>query len=50
MTLGLSLVTSFAIAQAPYADMQSRPVKALSDKDVADLKAGRAWDWHFPPN
>ncbi len=26
---------------APYAGMQSRPVKALSDQQIADLKAGR---------
>jgi hypothetical protein len=31
----------FAMAQQPYAGMQSRPVKALSDQQMADLKAGR---------
>lgn len=25
----------------PYADLQTRPVKALSDQQIADLKAGR---------
>ena len=30
-----------AIAQTPYAGMQSRPIKALSEQQVADLGAGR---------
>lgn len=30
-----------ASAQTPYAGMQSRPIKALSDLQVADLRAGR---------
>jgi hypothetical protein len=30
-----------AMAQTPYAGMQTRPIKALSDQQVADLKAGR---------
>ena len=41
IALGFSLLASVAIAQTPYAGMQARPIKALSDKDVADLKAGR---------
>jgi hypothetical protein len=33
---------SFAMAQhAPYAGMQTRPVKALTEQQLADLKAGR---------
>ena len=36
----LALVTS-AHAQTPYAGMQSRPIKALSEQQVADLNAGR---------
>ena len=35
----LTTVTSFA--QTPYAGMQSRPIKALSEQQVADLQAGR---------
>src|SRR5438874_10327714 len=27
--------------QSPYAGMEKRPIKALSDQQVADLKAGR---------
>ena len=34
-------VTSFALAQSPYAGMETRPVKALSQNEVADLTAGR---------
>ena len=30
-----------ALAQSPYAGMQNRPIKALSDDQAADLKAGR---------
>jgi hypothetical protein len=30
-----------ALAQSPYAGMQHRPIKALSDNQVADLEAGR---------
>ena len=39
---GFLLVASAALAQqAPYAGMQTRPIKALSDDQVADLKSGR---------
>jgi hypothetical protein len=30
-----------AVAQTPYAGLQSRSIKALSDQQVADLRAGR---------
>lgn len=30
-----------AVAQTPYAGLQTRPIKALSDQQVADLRAGR---------
>jgi hypothetical protein len=30
-----------AVAETPYAGMQSRPIKALSDQQIADLGAGR---------
>ena len=30
-----------AFAQSPYAGMQTRPVKALSEEQLADLRAGR---------
>src|ERR1700754_3394185 len=31
----------WAFAQSPHAGMQTRPIKALSDQQVADLQAGR---------
>src|SRR5438445_12498218 len=37
------LLTSAAVAnaQSPYAGMQTRPIKALSEQQIADLKAAR---------
>ena len=35
------LASTAAIAQTPYAGMQMRPIKALSDQQVADISAGR---------
>jgi hypothetical protein len=39
----LTALSSTAMAQSiqPYSGMQSRPIKALSDEEVADLRAGR---------
>ena len=37
----LILASTAAFAQSPYAGMQTRPIKALSEQQVADLKAGR---------
>jgi hypothetical protein len=37
----LILATVPALAQSPYSGMQARPIKALSEQQVADLKAGR---------
>ncbi len=38
---GVLLIASAALAQTPYGGMQTRPIKALSDDQVADLKNGR---------
>jgi LTXXQ motif family protein len=35
------LVAASAYAQKPYAGMHTRPIKALSEQQVGDLKAGR---------
>jgi hypothetical protein len=35
------LASTAAFAQTPYAGMQMRPIKALSEQQVADLGAGR---------
>src|SRR3982074_3554423 len=37
----LLLASTAAIAQTPYAGMHTRPIRALSDQQVADLGAGR---------
>jgi hypothetical protein len=37
----LLLASTAAFSQTPYAGMQTRPIKALSDQQVSDLKAGR---------
>jgi hypothetical protein len=37
----LALGMGAALAQAPYAGLQSRAIKALSDQEIADLRAGR---------
>ena len=37
-----------ALGQSPYAGMQARPVKALSDQQIADLKAGRGMGLALP--
>lgn len=48
VALGLSVVASLAAAQSPYAGMQTRPIKALSDEQIADLKAGRGMGLALP--
>jgi hypothetical protein len=48
VSIGLSLLTSVAIAQSPYAGMQTRPIKALSEQQVNDLKAGRGMGLALP--
>lgn len=42
------LASSAAMAQSPYAGMQARPIKALSDQQVADLEAGRGMGLALP--
>jgi Spy/CpxP family protein refolding chaperone len=44
----LSFVASVALAQSPYAGMQTRPIKALSDQQITDLKAGRGMGLALP--
>jgi hypothetical protein len=40
-TAALVLAIGAAVAQTPYAGMQTRSIKALSDQQIADLRAGR---------
>jgi hypothetical protein len=42
------LLSGNSLAQSPYAGMQVRPIKALSDGQVADLKAGRGMGLALP--
>lgn len=39
--VALLLTTIATFAQTPYAGMQTRPIKALSEQQLADLQAGR---------
>src|SRR6195952_1891518 len=41
ITAALIMTATAASAQTPYAGMQTRPIKALSEQQVADLGAGR---------
>jgi len=41
VTVVLMFASAAASAQTPYAGMQTRPIKALSEQQVADLGAGR---------
>ncbi len=34
-------LSGFAMAEQPYAGLQNRPIKTLSDQQIADLSAGR---------
>jgi Spy/CpxP family protein refolding chaperone len=47
-SLGFFLLTTAAFAQSPYAGMQTRPIKALSEQQVADLSAGRGMGLALP--
>ena len=44
----LASLATGAVAQSPYAGQQARPIKALSDQQVADLRAGRGMGMALP--
>ena len=46
--LAFVLAAGAASAQSPYSGMQTRPIKALSEQQVADLKAGRGMGLAMP--
>src|SRR6476660_3859242 len=50
ITFALVLLTgsSFAQSHQPYAGFQSRPIKALSEQQIADLRAGRGMSLALP--
>jgi Spy/CpxP family protein refolding chaperone len=41
LACALLLISSASIAETPYAGMQERTIKALSDRQIADLQTGR---------
>src|SRR5271167_2095636 len=43
-----ALLSNVTCAQTPYAGMQSREIKALSDQQIADLRAGRGMGLALP--
>ena len=46
---GLMLANGVAFAQsAPYAGEQARPIKALSEREIADLRAGKGMGYAKP--
>jgi hypothetical protein len=44
----ISVLAGVAFAQSPYTGMQARPIKALSEAQVSDLKAGRGMGLALP--
>ena len=44
----LSSAASVTFAQSPYVGMQTRSIKALSEQQIADLKAGRGMGLALP--
>jgi len=48
VAIALSFVASVAFAQSPYAGMQTRSIKALSEQQIADLKTGRGMGLALP--
>ena len=46
--LAFILVAGAVSAQSPYSGMQTRPIKALSEQQLADLKAGRGMGLALP--
>jgi hypothetical protein len=44
----LAMFAAPAFAQSPYAGLDTRPIKALSEQQVADLKAGRGMGLALP--
>ena len=45
---GIAHVHADAPATAPYAGQKDRSIKALSDRDIDDLLAGRGWGFAMP--
>lgn len=37
-------------SHSPYAGLESREIKSLSEADLEDLRTGGGWGWRLPPN
>src|SRR6516164_7416934 len=48
VVISLTVFPQFAFVQSPYAGMQTRAIKALSDQQIADLRAGRGMGMALP--
>jgi hypothetical protein len=48
VVLGALTAGASAFGQTPYAGLQVRPIKALSDQQIADLQAGRGMGMALP--
>ena len=44
------LAIAGAHAQTPYAGMQTRAIKALSEQQAATSGPAAAWAWRWPPS
>jgi hypothetical protein len=48
LALAILAIAGPAAAQSPYGGMQTRAIKALSEQQIADLKAGRGMGFALP--
>ena len=48
VAISLSCIAQAVFAQSPYAGMETRSIKALSEQQIADLKAGRGMGLALP--
>jgi len=48
VTICFSILSPVTFAQSPYAGMETRSIKALSEQQIADLKAGRGMGLALP--
>jgi hypothetical protein len=48
LSVAILLISTAAIAQMPYAGLQTRQIKALSEQQIADLRAGRGMGLALP--
>ena len=49
-TVAIVFLTVSAMAQQPYAGLQSRSIKTLSEQQISDLMLDAAWALRLPPS